>query len=162
APRAPPMALEARFCSARRASTRWVRSRRRSSAARSSSTRPPRSLRASAVRNGSGSSRISLMSSMRSSHLHLVGLLLLPLLRGRAGGLLGGLLRRARRGSGIHDALPVEDPALLDDEGLRRDVAVDPAAPCQVCLPLDQDVSLEAAGNAHVLRTDVGLDLRLR
>src|SRR4029453_2550628 len=84
------------------------------------------------------------------------------LLRARASGLLGGLgRRRARPGPGIHDALPGEDPALLDDEGLRRDVALDPAATGEVRLALDEDVALEAAGDAHVLRTDVGLHLRL-
>src|SRR5262249_60609643 len=98
--------------------------------------------------------------SIGSSHLHLVGLLLLSLLRGRASGLLGGLLRRrARPGSGIHDALPVEDAALLDDERLRRDVAVDPPPAREVRLPLHGDVALETAGDAHVLRADVGLDL---
>src|SRR5919197_6050488 len=89
---------------------------------------------------------------------------------GRRGLLAGtvGLLRNALglglggRGRAVHDALPVEHPALLDDEGLRGDVAVDATAPGEMRLPLDLDRSLEAAGDADVLRADVRLDLALR
>ena len=56
----------------------------------------------------------------------------------------------------------MEDAAFLDDEGLRRDVAVDAAAAGEVRLALHDEVALELAGHAHVLRADVGLDLALR
>ena len=67
-------------------------------------------------------------------HLHLLRLLG----RGRAGRVRGLRLRsgltgrRRARGGPVHDALPVEDAALFDDERLRRDVAVDrpPRARC--------------------------------
>src|SRR5207247_1602080 len=112
------------------------------------------------ARNGSGSSRICLMSSMRSSHLHVIGFLLGR--GGRAGrsrrGLSGG---GARRGARVHDALPMEDAALLDHEGLGGDVPVDTTAASEVRLPLDEDVALETAGDADVLSADVGLDLAL-
>src|SRR5207244_6785447 len=68
-----------------------------------------------------------------------------------------GLRRRA-----VHDALAMEDAALLHHEGLRRDVPLDAAAAGEVRLALRDQVALEPAGNAHVLGPDVGLDLALR
>src|SRR5918994_1688996 len=72
----------------------------------------------------------------------------------------GGLLRWGRLL--IHDRLPLEDAALLDDEGLRGDVAVHPPAPRELGPPLDEDRALEPAGHHDVLRADVRLDLALR
>src|SRR4029450_10220876 len=77
---------------------------------------------------------------------------------------LRGALRRrrlTRRSRTIHDALPMEDATLLDDEGLGGDIAIDPSAPGQMGLALDHDVALEPSGDAHVLGADVGLDLTL-
>src|SRR5438093_747161 len=66
----------------------------------------------------------------------------------------GGLL--------IHDALPLEDAALLDDQRLRRDVALHPSAPVELGTALHLDASLEPSGHRDVLRLDVRVHLALR
>src|SRR4029453_1421705 len=152
-PWAPPIALPIRFCSARSSSTRPVSARRRSSSSGTVSTASPRSRRARPLRNRSGSSRIARTSS--TLDLGLLGLGRRSLRRCR-----GGLLRRGRLL--IHDRLPLEDAAILDDQRLRRDVAVPPPAPCELGPPLDEDRALEPAGHHDVLRADVRLDLALR
>src|SRR5512132_804027 len=151
-PWAPPIALLVRFCSARSSSTRTVSARRRSSSSRIVSTASARWRRARPLRNRSGSSRIARTSS--TLDLGLLGLGRRALRRCRGGLLLRRLL--------IHDRLPLEDGALLDDEGLRGDVAVHAPAPRELGPPLDQDRALEPAGHHDVLRADVRLDLALR
>src|SRR5918995_2527293 len=152
-PWAPPIALLVRFCSARSSSTWTVSARRRSSSSRIVSTASARWRRARPLRNRSGSSRIARTSS--TLDLGLRGLGRRALRRGR-----GGLLRLGRLL--IHDRLPLEDPALLDDEGLRGDVAVHAPAPGELGPSLDEDRALEPAGDHDVLRADVRLDLALR
>src|SRR5512133_3188189 len=152
-PWALPICLDPRFCCARRDSTSAVSPRRRSSSARIPSIASAAPRRASALRNGSGSSRIARTSSTSDLRaLALVGL-----------GNLGGL-RLARRLGGllVHDALALEDRALLDHEGLARDVAVHTSAACDLGATLHHDVALEPAGHRAVLRADVRLDLALR
>src|SRR5262245_9138629 len=152
-PCALPIALLARFCSARSSSTCTVSSRRRRSSSSKRSIASARSRLARPLRNGSGSSRIARMSS--TSDL------------GRVRRLGGGPLVRLRYGlarlSGllVHDRLSLEDAALLHDERLGGDVPVDTAAARELRAALHVDRTFEPPGHHHVLRPDVGLDLAL-
>src|SRR5215204_416126 len=152
-PSAAPMALLVRFCSARSSSTRIVSARRRSSSSRIASTASARWRRARPLRNRSGSSRIARTSSTLDLGPLRLGRRALRRCRDR-------LLRWGRLL--IHDRLPLEDASLLDDEGLRGDVAVHAPAPRELGPPRDDDRALEPAGHHDVLRPDVRLDLALR
>src|SRR4029453_17023135 len=75
---------------------------------------------------------------------------------------LGGVSRSGLSlgpGLQIHNALPLEDATLLDDQRLRGDGALHASAPVQFGPSLGLEAPLEPSGHRHVLRLDVRVHL---